>query len=132
MADGATELRRQIARLRELGNLTTVSAPAVARTVKAETLKQTRKGVGPDGKAWTPIKTGERPFKNVAQNLKVSAIGSTVVMILTKHHARHHLGAVKGGIKRPIIPTDKIPEPMTRAITRVATGEFHRIMETES
>ncbi len=132
MADGATVLRQQIARLRKLGNLTRDAAPAVAQAVKSESTRQVARGVGPDGQPWALTKTGERPLQAAANAITVAVVGTTVILRLTGHHARHHFGAVKGKIKRLILPTAEIPDPFIRAITRVLTGEFHKIMGSES
>ncbi len=116
-------------RLRELGGFGGKSATLVARAVEADSRKQSARGVGPDGKPWPLTKTGQRPLQDVAA--VVRAVGTTVVMRLKGHRARHHLGAVRGKIKREILPNKRIPEQMTRAIDKVITGEFQRIMGTK-
>jgi hypothetical protein len=118
-----------IDRLHRLEGLTTLSAPKVAVAVEAEVRDQISQGVGPDGVPWKKTKEGKTPLQNAASALTVRPIGSVVLLRLTGPEAKHHLGAVKGKIKRPIIPTGKIPDPMTRAIERVVTGEFRRITE---
>lgn len=130
MASGSAEMRKQIKRLRKLGGLVEQSAPLIAVAVKEENRKQISKGQSPDGTPWPKTKKGEQPLVDAAAHVTVAAIGSTVLMSVSDHHARHHFGFVRGKIKRQILPTDEIPQPMTRAITGVVTGEFSAIMET--
>lgn len=118
---------RQIARLRTLSGFVGASAPAVAVAVKRELTTQIAAGTGPDGKAWKPTKAGTPPLRGAAGALTVRAVGTVVLATLTGVEARHHLGAVKGAVKRPILPTGKIPDPVSRAIERVLTGEFAAI-----
>jgi len=130
LADGFAALDRQIRRIRELGQLAEESAPAVAAAVKKEVTAQIARGVGPDGKPWKPTKSGEKPLQNAGKALTVRAVGPVVVLRLTGYHARHHLGAVKGGVRRPILPTRRIPDPVTRAIKTVVTRQFRKVMES--
>ena len=127
--DGSIALNAQIAKLRRLGPaLTKGGAPAVALAVRGELAAQIAAGTGPDGRAWKPTKAGTPPLRNAAAALTVRAVGTVVVATLSGVEARHHLGAVKGKVKREILPTGKIPDPVTRAITRVVTAEFEAIM----
>lgn len=126
MADGLPELDRWIERLREMGSLAERSAPAVARAVEADILEHVSRGVGPDGAPWPPTADGHLPLQGVAKDLRVRAVGTTVVATLEGVHARHHLGAVRGGKKRPILPTRRMPDSMTRAVRRVVEDEFRR------
>lgn len=128
---GFAALDAQIQRLRKLKTLPEISAPAVAVAAKQEIKRQVRRQQGPDGKPWQKGKSGEPVLKGAGNAVRSTAIKSAVVLTLDDHHARHHLGAVKGKVKREIIPTTKIPGTMTRAIERVVTGEFFAIMETE-
>ena len=115
-------------RLLQLHTVPERSAPQVAKAAKAEMIKQVRKQQGPDGRAWPKSKTGERVLVRAGNVVRVSAVGSVVVMTLEDHYARHHLGAVKGKTKRPILPTERIPDPMVKAITSVVTQEFFAVM----
>jgi len=128
MADqGFAELDRMIECLRTLGPaLTTEAAPAVAKAVERELDAQISRAVGPDGRPWKATQDGRTPLRNAAKALSVRAIGDVVVATLEGAEARHHLGAVKGGVKRQILPTGKIPDPVTRAIKTVLTTAFQR------
>lgn len=126
MADRLPELDRWIVRLRELGTLAQRAAPAVARAVEADILDHVRRGVGPDGTPWPATADGHLPLQGVAKDLRVRAIGTSVVATLEGVHARHHLGAVRGGVKRPILPTRRMPDSMTRAVRGVVEAEIRR------
>jgi hypothetical protein len=128
MPDGSIVMRRQIARLRDLPGLVTRIAPAVARAIEGEIVAQTKRGVGPDGKAWEKTEDGHVPLQHVEKDLSVRAVGSVVVVRLDGVYARHDVGAVKGGKRRQIIPSGALTEPISRAIDKVATAEFTRAM----
>ena len=128
MADGRAVLRAHIQRLRELEDLPTTVGPTVARAMKRELARQVARGVGPDGKPWPKTNDGEQPLQGAAKAASIRYLDGVVVVRLDGHHARHHLGAVRGKVRRPIIPTDRIPDPFTRAIQVVVTGEFRRVM----
>lgn len=129
-AQGRAELDKQIARLRELGNLRSRSAPLVAQAAGEETSKTIAAGVSPSGQPWRQTKDGRAPLRNAAKALIVKVVGSVILMELRSPEARHHLGAIKGKIQRRIIPTGSLPGPFIEAIKRVVAGEFFSIMET--
>lgn len=124
-------MREQIARLRRLPTLVHTAAPTVARVVEQEITAQIARGVGPDGRPWAPTQDGQQPLRNAAKALRVSSVGNAVVATLTGVEARHHLGAVRGSVKREILPTGRIPDPITRSIRTVVDAEFHKIMGDE-
>lgn len=127
-ADGHAALDAQIRRLRELENLVPDAAPAVANTLDKEIRHQIARGVGPDGQRWKPTKKGERPLQNAAKALTVRPVGNVVLATLEGPEALHHLGRARGGVRREILPTGKIPEPMTKAITKVIEERFTKTM----
>lgn len=128
---GFAALDAQIKKLRELGEIPTRVAPKVAQSAKREIARNVQAQRGPDGKPWAKGKQGQPVLRGAGKAVRASAVGSVVVLTLDDHHARHHLGAVKGKVKREILPTTKIPRPMTKAIERVVTGEFRAIMGPE-
>lgn len=128
VADGSAVLRDHVRRLRKLAGFGGASAEKVARALKSEVRKQVAAGLGPDGRPLQLTQEGKRPLQKADEAITVDAVGSTVVMRTMGHHARHHHGAVKGKIKRLLLPTADIPKPMVRAITRVMNGEFRKIM----
>ena len=121
-------MRQQIARLRSLPTLVNRAAPAVARAVAVEIVAQTKRGVGPDGKTWEPTEDGHTPLQHVEKDLSVRAVGTVVVARLDGVHARHDVGAVRGGKRRQILPSGALTEPISRAIDNVVTDEFKRTM----
>lgn len=129
MADGHTILRQQIARLRELPEaLTSGVTTEVAREVKRELVEQIARGVGPDGKAWKPTQAGEQALPDAARDITVDARGSVVVVTLDGVHARHHYGAVRGKVRRPILPLRTLPGAFSRAIEAVIARRFTKTM----
>jgi hypothetical protein len=128
VADGRAELQRQIAKLRGLSNLAPRIAPEVARELERELRENVAAGRGPDGKPWEPTKDGRRPLKNAARQVSASAVGTVIIARVDGIEARHHVGAVRGGTARPMIPTGSIPDPVSRAIEAVATRAFDEHM----
>lgn len=128
MPDGSTVMRQQIARLRMLPTLVNRAAQPVARAVEREIVAQTKRGVGPDGKAWEKTEDGHTPLQHVEKDLSVRAVGTVVVARLDDVYARHDVGAVRGGKRRQILPTGALTEPISRAIASVIEDEFHRTM----
>jgi hypothetical protein len=72
--------------------------------------------LSPDGTPWQKTKAGEQPLQNAAKALTVVAVGNTVVATLRGPEALHHLGAVKGHIRRQILPTRAIPDSAVKAL----------------
>ena len=132
MADGSKELQAQIKRLRALAEpdgLLGRSAVNVARQVKFDIVRQVAAGEDPDGKKWKLTKQGKQPLQNAGQSVAVTARGTTVTIVISGRHARHHLGAVKGKVVRKVIPSRRMPGLMARSIKTVITRQFSQIME---
>lgn len=121
-------LDAHIARLRELGNLAAKSAPEVAKEVERELRSQIAAGTGPDGAPWQPTKAGTTPLRGAARALRVRAIGTVIVATLEGHHALHDQGRARGGVRRKVLPSAKMPQPIASAVERVVTREFRRTM----
>jgi hypothetical protein len=129
MSNGAAQLDGQIARLRELAKLVPSAAPAVAVAMSDVIVANIARGVGPDGAPWERTEEGKQPLRGAAKALEVRAVGTVVVATLTGPEARHHLGAVRGGVRREILPTGgTIPGPMVDRIERAVTDRFRAIM----
>ncbi len=128
MPDGSIAMRAQIARLRQLPTLVNRAAPLVARAVEREIVSATKRGVGPDGKAWEKTVDGHVPLQHVEKDLSVRAVKTVVVARLDDVYARHDVGAVKGGKRRQILPSGALTEPISRAIASVVEDEFRRTM----
>lgn len=129
MTNGLSDLDAMIAKLRDLDGLVERSAPSVATALDSEVRANIARGVGPDGTPWKPTQDGRKPLQGAGKALTTRAIGTVVLARLEGVEARHHLGRVKGSSKsnwlaRPILPTTKIPAPVTRAIRTILTDEF--------
>jgi hypothetical protein len=125
VADGVAELERMIERVREIGRLPERAAPKVAVALDRELVGNVRRGVGPDGSPWPATKDGHTPLQGAPESLDVRVEGKTRIRArLTGIHARHHLGWGRGGVRRPILPTALVPDPMVRAIRRACEAEF--------
>lgn len=129
MSSGNAALRQMLGKLQELERFPERVAPKVAKVVERELRVQLRRGDGPDGKQWRQTKDGRRPLRNAGDAVRVRVEGDVVVVQIDGHHARHHLGAVRGAVRRPIIPTRRIPNVVTRSIKKVLDAEFSDLME---
>lgn len=114
---------------RKLGNIAKDVAPAVARELRTELLANIAAQRGPDGKAWPPGAGGKPVLQGAGKALDVRAVGTVVVAALTGPEALHHMGAARGGIARPILPTTRIPAPVTAAIARVVAQHAARTLQ---
>lgn len=94
--------------------------------VKAEITRSIAAGNDPSGVAWKKTKEGNTPLRNAADSLSVNSVGNVVIVRLDNHHAKHHFGIVKGGIRRQVIPTREIPDPIVRALKELANLEIAR------
>jgi hypothetical protein len=130
MRDGRAKLDEQIARLRGLIGMPARVAPKVATVVDRKLRENIAAGIGPDGKPWALTQDGKVPLRNAGKSLTVSATGPVVLARVNGVEARHHLGAVKGGIIRRILPTKRMLAPMTAAIREVLAGEFRATMKS--
>lgn len=128
MADGMAALDAQIRRLRELERLAPDAAPDVARAVDRELGAQIAAGRAPDGTPWPRTQRGTAPLRGAAKALRVRAMGSVVLCTLEGPEALHHLGRARGGVRRQILPSNKIPTPVTKAISEVVKERFRKTM----
>lgn len=124
---GFAALDAHIARLRGL-DLARRAAPDAARAVQDELRRQIAAGVDPDGKPWPRTQDGRKPLATAEKALAVGAVGTTIVLRLRGHVARHHRGIARGGIERQILPRRGIPQAMDRAIRRVLADHFREAM----
>ena len=141
MADPSAGLRDHIARIRTLGTqLAENVAPPTAVALKRQIDASIAAGVSPDGTPLRPTQDGRVPLRNAAQAARVRAVGTTVIARVkgapTKGglgvEERHHLGAVRGGkggrLRRPLLPTDEIPDEVVVAIGEIVEAEADAIM----
>jgi hypothetical protein len=131
-AEGLAQLNAMIARVRGLPvEVVEQSAKDIAKLVRAELAASISAGKAPDGAAWAQRKAdGGKPLANAMNAIQIGvAEGPVVFAYLTGPEARHHRGWVRGGVKRPIIPTDlppnwapKIQAILARNFQRAAAG----------
>lgn len=114
-----------IARVRQLGDLVDEAAPEIAKALELELQLQIAAARGPGGAAWAPRKSdGGKALQGAAAQLTVRVVGRVVIARLVGVEARHHLGYVRGGVQRQILPTAGIPDPMVRSIRKVLDRKF--------
>lgn len=116
MASAVAQLNKQIARLRKYAVSAHEFAPDAAAELEKQILANADAQQGPDGKAWPATKSGDAPLRNVREHLRVVADGSRVVARLTGHYVNQSTGWTRGNVARPIMPTRKMSQPMTKAI----------------
>lgn len=118
------QLDSMIRTLRTMGDVGTQVAPAVARAFDAELHAQIRRGQGPNGEAWPKNQDGSTPLQTA--DVSVRAVGSSVVATLSGPAVLHHEGRARGRIRRQILPSSRIPDPVIRAIHVVLRDAFAR------
>lgn len=131
---GLSEMDAMLAKLRTLPGMVERSAPDVAKALDGEIRRNIAAGTGPDGTPWKPTKHGRKPLQNAGSALTTKAIGTVVLARIDGPEARHHRGAVRGSSKanwlaRPILPSGKIPKPVTTAIHSVLEKDFATTMK---
>jgi len=126
-SDAFAALQAQIDRLRALGTVARDIAPEVARELRAQLERNIERGVGPDGEAWQRNADGSQPLRTAAKALTVRAIGTAVVATLHGPVAMHHLGTAAGRIRRRILPSRRMPQPLIDAIRRAVQQRLERV-----
>lgn len=132
MGDAIADLSAYQARIRQLKGLGEKIAPDAARAWERETAAQVARGEAPDGTPWRKTADGRTPLRGAMKNVTTRAVGTTIIQRVAEHHARHHLGAVRGGkggrLKRPIISTEELSDGAVKAISAVADRAFLETM----
>lgn len=130
MADGDETLASIIDRLRGLPvALVKDAAPLVAKEAKQIISDNITAQRGPDGEAWARGEVGAGDvLTNAAKAVDCRAVGDTILITLEGPEVKHHKATAKGGIRRRIIPTKKIPAPLVAAIRKVLGSSFRKVM----
>lgn len=103
--------------------------PQIVTAVQDDIGAQVARGETPDGEKWKlRIADGGRPLKNAAAAVSVTASRGVLLVSIDGHHAKHHLGAVKGKTRRRILPSSKTKDPYGDAIRGALTIRFRVIM----
>lgn len=123
------QLQGMIERLRALPTeLVRTSAPHIA----ARGVEYMRRGiaaqVGPDGEPWPPTQTGKPALVNAAKALSTHVEDTRIVWTLTGPEALHNNGRVRGGERRQILPSRRLPQPLSRAIQAVLGDHFRDLV----
>lgn len=118
---GETEINAMIRRLRALPRVVEEALPEAAPELEKVIAGNIAAQRGPDGAAWPPPKDGDTKdvLRNAMKSVTVRAIGRVLLARVGGIEAKHHLGAVKGRVRRPILPSGKAPQPMIEALKRV-------------
>lgn len=125
-------LRTQIRKIQALGEkFVEESAPEIAVEMKRDIAKKIDANVGPDGKPWPAAKSGDSVLANAAKSVTTRVVGKSIILRIDGPEARHHLGTGKGRVKRPILPSGKIPDTAMRAIHKVLERRFRKITASE-
>lgn len=103
------------------------AAPEVAKALESDIQGSIAAGRAPDGAAWQLKKDGGKPLQNAGSHVTVDVVGTVVLVKLTGDDVRHHKGTARGGIRRQVLPTRKIPESVSRAISKVFGKTFQRL-----
>jgi len=93
--------------------------PEISRELRTVLLENIAAQRGPDGRPWPATQDGRQALKNAGEDLTVQVVNNTILATLTGIPARHHTGAARGKVRRPILPTKGIPAPVVEAIGRV-------------
>lgn len=108
VAEAIGSLDERIRRLQRLSKLNTVVAADVLGVMQQTLERGFQRGVGSDGQPWQRTKDGRVPLRNAPSEIQYTTVNDVVIVALDwGRHARHHVGAVKGKIKRPILPMRK-------------------------
>jgi hypothetical protein len=125
MSTGNEQLQSIIERVKAIGNLAEIAAPDVARAVEIDLRLSIADGTTPYGEKWKLTQEHQQPLQNAMKALHVAAVGGTIYVRLTGPEARHHRGAVRGGVRRQVIPSNgKIPDRMAARIRKVLEEHF--------
>lgn len=113
-----------IASVQKIETLVADAMPALSKVLRAEVERTIAQGTNAYGEKWQPTQKGEQPLRHAAGALTVMSVNKTIYITIAGPEARHHLGYVKGGRQRAIIPIGKLPDPMASAMRSVLEQAF--------
>lgn len=130
------DLQAMIDKTAELPELPERAAPAAAEAIYETTAKTVERGTTPYGQPWPLVRSGPRKgqkaLRNAMQAVFVTAVGAKIFVRVRGIERRHSIGAVKGRVKRQIIPGKKIPNDMAQDIQAALARTYSQIMEGKS
>jgi hypothetical protein len=107
------------------------ATPDIAAAVHEALNVTIRAHQSPYGVPWAPRKRGTRPvLNNAADAVTHTSVGNRIYIAVRGINARHHKGAVRGSVQRPIIIYKKhgakaITPRIALAIQEAVTKRFH-------
>lgn len=121
------ELESWIGKLEALERMQ--AAPLIQAALAEYARETIAAGTDALGNPWKPKADGSKPLANAAGAISTYTSGNRAGIQLTGIEVRHHRGWVKGGIKRPIIPTTPLlPYALNRKIVKKLSDKFQEIM----
>ena len=102
-ADAYTAINSLANTCKKLEGYKTEFLPLLASRLLAHIKQTSSAGTAPDGTQWPATKKGARALPSAAEKVDVSIVGSTIVMTVQGHAARHNYGQVRGGVVRRVI-----------------------------
>ena len=134
MTTAVTQIDNLLRKLDGLKSLGLRAVPVIARVMEAHLRRTIKAGTDPYGTPWAPRKRdGGRPLQHADQTLKVTGHGRHVIVEIHGIDARHHKGAVKGRVKRPVIFNQKeLPPALVEDIRAVLIEEFKKTVEGDT
>lgn len=123
-ATAFAKLQAAIDTMAAIGRLPEDVAAAAVAPLRKELLANIAAQKGPDGKAWAPSVSGAPVLVNAGKSLTVGSTGPTLWARLDGVEARHHLGAVKGGIRRRILPRRDSMKGVAKIMHRIAKQKW--------
>jgi hypothetical protein len=123
-ATAFANMQKAIDTMAKIGRLPQDVAAAAAPLLEKQLLANIAAQRGPDGKAWQPSANGAPVLLNAGKSLKVGSTGPTLWARLYGVEARHHLGAVKGGVRRRILPRRDSMKGVSKILQQVARQKW--------
>lgn len=134
MTSAKMQIDNMLHKLDELKQLGVRAAPSIVRVMDAYLRRTIAAGTDPYGNPWAPRKSdGGRTLVHADKTLKVTWHGRHIIVEIHGIDARHHKGAVKGRVKRPIIFNKKeLPPALVEEIRRALAAEYQAIVAGDS
>ena len=118
------KLQAAIDMMAKVGRLPEQVAAACVEPLRRETLANIAANRDPNHRPWPVSLSGGPVLLNAGKSLEVGNTGPTLWARLYGVEARHHLGAVKGGVRRRIIPRRDSMRGVAKIFTRVSKQKW--------
>lgn len=119
------EMQRWIDNIRRIAKLPRLCAQPVADVVEQELSRTMGAGQAPDGTPHIPRQSdGAAPLTGAAAAMRVTAVGSQVIVLIRGPEALHHLQRARGGIERRLIPIGRLPSNLARLVAAACAKQF--------